>query len=95
MDPTAQHDDNWRLITEYNVEKYKCGLHAGNRVRLIKDLDITRGKKLLYIRPKGQIWTVLAGSEDDPGTIWFLRPDGERHTWPDEQSVFEYFEVVD
>jgi hypothetical protein len=33
----------------------------------------------------------LSGSSDDPQTVWFLCPDGQRHAWPDDASISEYF----
>ncbi len=95
MSSKKQKSEEWKLVTSYSVETYHCGLKAGDMVKLKSDLEITCEGKLVRVHKAGQIWKVLHGAVDDPGTIWFLRPDGERHTWTDDQSVFEYLERVE
>jgi hypothetical protein len=75
--------------------EYKCGLRAGQRVRLRKDLPITRSDgTLVEVTPCGQIWEVLPGVHSDP-VLWFREPSGERHTWDDDPAlVAEWFEIV-
>lgn len=90
-------DDKWKLVTEYKVARYQCGLAAGDTVQLIKDLVIRnhRGKPTGKVNPKGERWTVLHGAADDPGIVWLRESNGDRHTWDDDPSIFEWFEKVE
>lgn len=89
-------NEQWRLIGEYDVAEYRCGLRAGDRVRLIRDLEIADhiGAPTTEILQSGGIWQVLHGSRHDPGTVWLRQPDGQRHTWSDDDSIFEHFARV-
>jgi len=75
------------------ITEYKCGLVAGQHVRLKKDLVITcHGVPTGKVYPTGEEWVVLTGIATDP-VLWFGRPDGNRHTWDDNcASVDEWFE---
>lgn len=86
----------WKFISEYPITNYKCGLKAGDRVRLKNEIVITdhKGKPTGKIYPKGEIWTVLNGSKGDPIVVWLQQANGSRHTWDDDLSFFETFEVV-
>ena len=78
------------------ITKYKCGLVAGQRVRLKKDLVVTThaGKPTGEIHRKGEEWVILAGITTDP-VLWFRQADGERCTWDDDaSSVEEWFERI-
>lgn len=78
------------------ILRYKCGLAAGQHVRLKKDLKIRdhKGKFIGKIHPAGEEWIVLPGITSDP-VLWFRQPDGKRHTWSDDsESVEEWFEVL-
>jgi len=92
--------DNWKLhlhLPEDAIETYRCGLHAGQRVALRKDLAIRDhdGKPTGQVHPKGEQWIVLAGTKTD-SVLWFRQPDGRPHTWDDDaKSVTEWFELVD
>jgi hypothetical protein len=89
----------WRLHipTEDNVFfEYKCGLIAGQFVKLRKDLAIHNheGEPTGEIYQKGEVWQVLPGVLSDP-VVWFGCPDGHRHTWDDEAAIVSgWFEVV-
>ena len=87
--------DEYKLITDYTVTDYKCGLRAGDTVTLIKDLQITdhRGRPVEVIRAGGE-WIILNGAIEDPDVVWLHQPDGERHTWDDTPEIFEWFRVV-
>ena len=89
-------NDEWKLITEYNVENYKCGLKAGDLIRVKHDIVVRdhNDKPTGDIHKAGEIWTVLYGAEEDPGVVWLRQPDGERHTWDDTESIFDTFEKV-
>ena len=77
------------------ITRYKCGLVAGQRVRLKKDLLITcRGVPTGKVYRAGEEWVVLIGITTDP-VVWFRQADGERHTWNDDlASVDEWFERI-
>ena len=82
----SPRDGEWIWVNEYGVESYKCGLRAGDRVRLRKPLAIMNhlGVPTGVVHPAGEVWTVLSGSRQDPGVVWFRQADGERHTWDDD-----------
>lgn len=88
----------WNLhISEENnrITRYKCGLMAGQRVRLKKELVIRdhHGKPTGNIHPVGEQWTVLAGVSTDP-VLQFKQADGSRHFGDDNAaSVNEWFEI--
>jgi hypothetical protein len=84
----------WKLVTEYGVASYACGLRAGDRVALKKPLVMHNheGKPTGKTYPAGEVWTVLTGSRQDPGVVWFRQADGERHTWDDDAAqIDEWF----
>ncbi len=89
--------DKYKLVTKYPVKKYRCGLKAGDKIRLKKDILVRdhQGKPTGKIYPRGEIWTVLPGARERPVVVWFLQADGERHTWDDDKSIFEAFEIVE
>ncbi len=82
------------LPTEFPVIEYKCGLKAGDKVRLIRDLVITDDYGLptgkVYV--KGEIWTVQPGAKGKFPQVWFRRADGNLHTWDDDDSIYRTFE---
>ena len=84
----------WKLVTEYGVVHYICGLSAGDVVRLKKEIVVRdyRERPTGEVLPAGGLWNVLSGSKDDPGIVWLRQPDGARHTWVDDPSIFEWFE---
>ncbi|MBI3986661.1 MAG: hypothetical protein HY343_07070 [Lentisphaerae bacterium] len=89
--------DKYLLVTKYPVTKYKCGLKAGDRVCLKKDLIVKdhRNRPTGDIHRKGEVWTVLRGSKEGRIDVWFRQPDGKPHTWDDTpKSIEEWFEVV-
>jgi hypothetical protein len=78
------------------ISEYKCGLVAGQRVRLKKDLIITTqdGAPTDKVYRVGEEWVVLPGITTDP-VLWFGKPDGSRHTWNDDKAlVDEWFERI-
>ncbi len=87
----------WKLVDSYSVPTYLCGVKAGDRVSLRRDLVIRDhlGNPTGKTHPAGEIWTVLSGSKHDPGILWFRQADGDRHTWDDEPEVFNWFDKVE
>lgn len=87
---------DWNLhipTDDSRITHYKCGLVAGQRVRLKKDIvvtcdDVPTGT----VHRAGEEWMVLTSITSDP-VLWFRRPDGERCTWDDDATeVEEWFE---
>lgn len=81
--------------------EYKCGLVPGQSLRLKRSLELTDSSgKVIGVMEAGSIWGVLAPGfnvtadrwNDD--VLWLREPDGSSHTWPDDSSVFEFFESV-
>jgi hypothetical protein len=88
--------NKWKLIADFPVKKYACGLVAGQRVRLRKNFQVKDpgGKVVGPIHKAGEIWEVLKGSDEPPIVVWLRRPDDEQHTWEDSISIFDTFEIV-
>ena len=90
----------WTLhtpISENQFHAYRCGLVAGQRVKLRKDLVVLdhENKPSGKTHRKGDEWIVLPGILADP-VLWFRQSDGARCTWDDDAgSVEEWFDVVD
>jgi hypothetical protein len=80
-------------VTDYPVTKYRCGAVAGDKVRLRKELVVRdhRGKPK-GVHHAGEIWIVLSGSAEPPVDVWLRPPDGERHTWSDDDDFWNWFE---
>jgi hypothetical protein len=86
----------FRLVTEYPITHYKCGLIAGDSLRLKQDIYIlnSAGKRTGEVLTSGGIWTVLKGASEERRVLWSRQPDGKAHTWDDDASVFETFEKI-
>jgi hypothetical protein len=86
----------WKLVTRYPIKKYACGLVAGQKLRLRRDLAIKnpRGRAVGPPIKAGEIWEVIPGAAEPPFVVWLRRPDGERHTWDDSKSIFDAFEIL-
>lgn len=87
---------SFRIVTDYGLSPYPCGLRAGERVRIKTSIEIedSSGKKTGKVYPEGEVWTVLSGVKNEPHVIWLRQVDGRGHTW-DAESFFETFERVD
>jgi hypothetical protein len=90
-------DDTRKFVSDYPIQRYKCGLCAGDRLRLKRDLPIADHKNVPTgkIHPAGEVWTVLPGAAEPPVDVWLRQPDGESHTWDDDAQIFDWFENVD
>lgn len=86
---------HWKLVTEYPITQYKCGVRAGERVRLRREIVVRdhRGEPT-RVHHLGEIWTVSRGSAELPADVWLTQPDGERHTWSDDYEFWAWFERV-
>ena len=76
--------------------QYKCGVVAGDSLRLLRDLPIQDhlGTQIDLIKA-GSMWKVLPGVKSDPSVVWLRDPRGDRQTWDSDESLFSEFEVVD
>jgi len=87
--------NKWKLIVDYPVKKYACGLVAGQRVRLRENIEVKElNGTIVEIIQAGEIWEVIPGSDEPPVVVWLRRPDGQRHTWDDSASFFDTFDVI-
>jgi hypothetical protein len=86
-----------RFVSEYPIDQYRCGLKAGDKVRLKRDIVVhdSQGKPTGGIHRAGEVWRVLPGAKSKPIVVWLLQADGQRHTWGDDKSIFETFEQVE
>ena len=89
-------NDEYVTIGRFDIETYRCGLSAGDHIRLIKDIVIqdADGKPTGNIMARGDVHTVLKGSSDDPLSLQLRKPDGEFHTWNDDEKVWDDFRRV-
>ena len=85
----------WKLVFRGEVLEYKCGLHSGDRLRVIAPIVVRdhNGIPTGGVHEIGEVWIVVPGSREDP-VLFMQQPDGKLHTWDDDLSVFETFEVV-
>ena len=87
--------NEFRLVTEYGLTDYPCGLSAGTRLRIKKEIVTRQGNAPTgVVYPVGETWTVLNGVVDEPGIIWLRQADGESHTW-DAEDILDTFEKID
>ena len=86
----------WEFISDYPVTEYKCGLRAGDKIKLKQDIIVQdhNGKPTGEIYPKEEIWTVLPGANEKEIVVWLMQADGKRHTWDDDDTIYEDFEVI-
>ena len=86
-------DDEFIPVCTFTIERYRCGLRAGDHLRLIRDLQVEDGEgAVARVIPAGTIWEVLNGAIEDPDALWLEQPDGELHSWDDDLSIFDTFE---
>ena len=88
--------DTYKLVTEYPVTEYRCGARAGDRVRLRRDFVLRdhKDRPTAEVHRAGEIWTVLPGTADKPPVIWLRQPDGNSHTWSDDDDFLQMFEII-
>ena len=89
-------ENEWKYIDNYDVSDYKCGLRAGDKIRLIAPIYVrtVEGNLTGEVHEVGEVWTVLRGSSEDPMTVWLSQPDGKPHTWSDDDSIYKNFEKI-
>ena len=84
----------WKLVTEFPIRNYKCGAVAGEKVRLRRELVILdhRNRPTGKVHVAGEIWTVVRGAAEEPRVLWLHEPDGNSHTWTDDDAFWDWFE---
>ncbi len=87
---------SFRLVCDFDVQTYRCGVKAGNSLRLRRDIEIKdhAGKPTGKVFREGGVWKVLPGAKDDIGTVRLMQPDGKLHTWDDDLTLLQMFEIV-
>lgn len=90
-------EDEYLPITDFSLREYRCGLKAGDRVRLIKDIELQdeHGAPTGEVHRAGEVWTVLTGSPRDPEALWMRQSNGEASVWDDDESAWQQFELVE
>ena len=88
--------DTFHPVSEYPVTAYQCGALAGDRVRLRCDIVVREhdGTPTGDVCLAGEIWTVLPGSVEQPPVIWLRQPDGQPHTWSDDEAFLTTFDLL-
>jgi hypothetical protein len=90
-------EDDYRAVDsrEHTLRAYACGVRAGDRLRLKRDLAILdhEGRPSGQVIPAGSIWRVLPGNPEQPDVVWLQEPGGNPHTW--DEDLFAHFERVD
>jgi hypothetical protein len=81
--------------SEHTLDEYPCGVRAGERLRLKRDLELLdhEGRPTRGVIPAGSIWLVLAGIPREPDVVWLQEPSGREHTW--DETVLDDFERID
>jgi hypothetical protein len=94
--PEGSTEFEYLPVTRFDIESYRCGLKAGDCLRLIRDLPILGedGKPTGRHYPKEGIWIVLTGSSQDPDALWLRQPDGQLYSWDDDPEIFDSFEIA-
>lgn len=89
--------EDWEFIpgSAMTMRAYKSGFAAGQRVRLRKQLAIRdhTGAPTGKVHQAGELWTVLAGNPREPDVVWLREPNGEAHTW-DDDDMLTWFEAA-
>ena len=84
-----------RFVKDYPIIRYRCGLRAGDNLKVKKDLVVTQGEEgrpTGEVHRRGEIWEVCRGTR---GIVWLRQPNGEMATWDDDESIFTDFKKVE
>ncbi len=85
---TFTDDDEFVPVCTFTVVEYRCGLRAGENLRLIQEFIAPDGGHFSI----GTVWKVLSGAVEDPGCLWLADPGGEEYSWYDNDRIFDTFE---
>ena len=88
--------DTYKPITEYPISEYRCGARAGDCVRLRRDMVVCdhKDRPTGEVHRAGEIWTVLRGTAEVQPIIWLRQPEGDAHTWSDDDNFLQTFEII-
>lgn len=91
----SHNDEEWSLHKGGDLNAYRIAIRPGDRVRLKKSLTISdhNGEPTGEMHPVGEVWTVLRGCAREPDVIWLREPNGNSHTWSDD-DFFNWFEIA-
>ena len=90
-------EDEYIPVNIFTINEYRCGLCAGDQLRLLRALPGNNDDGPPHdeaVRQIGGVWTVLPGSQQDPDALLLSQPDGKLHSWSDDESIFDYFEKL-
>jgi len=75
--------------SDHDLSQYPCGVKAGSRLRLRKDLVVCdhEGKPTGNVHRAGGLWQAIEGISTEPSVVWLLQPDGQMHTWDDDDLL--------
>ena len=85
--------DKYISRRDANRLAYSCGLAAGDRLHLERRIVVRdhNNRPTGEAHEPGEEWLVLAGWDEEPDVIWLQQPNGDAHTWDDDESLFEFF----
>ena len=91
---TDSGQSEYVAINSFTVQRYGCGLLAGERIRVKRQAlaEPASGDETQIAYPVDEVMEVLLGSDLDPGTVLLERTNGETISWDDDASIFETFE---
>lgn len=84
--PDGADSDEYMPVVTFTIKEYRCGLRAGDKVKLRKDEEPFNA---------GDIFYVLTGAEEDPECLWMLNPAGKTCSWDDAPSTLDVFKKCD
>src|SRR5207249_5629190 len=72
-----------KFVSQFPISEYRCGLRAGQRVRLKHDITVLdhKGQPTGKVHREGEIGSLLRGSKEPPVVVWLPQTDGAPHTW--------------
>jgi len=84
----------YKVVFDYTLLRYPCGLASGDRLKVIKPIVVRDhlNNETGKIHSEGEIWDVLPGAESEPDVIWLRDSNGERQTW--DQTLFDTFQKI-
>jgi hypothetical protein len=90
----ANGEFDYVAVDKFTVERYACGLVAGEKLRLKRrpSVEASDDESPMSDYSIGEVMEVLLGSDLDPGTVLLERANGEMVSWDDDESIFDDFE---
>ena|SRR2546428_360271 len=87
----------WKFVSQFPISEYRCGLRAGQRVRLKHDITVldNKGQPTGKVEREGEIWSLLRGSKEPPVVVWLRQTDGAPHTCGGRAALCTGGQVLD